>query len=188
MVIASYANNLDLPAIPVDDFSKLILAGTGSFKGPLGLDILSVLGLEIVTQLEEASSEQSLLDPEEEIAKAVRAPIVWILQHILGQLLQIISMGSPSLKQYIFFAAVLAQIRAMESNQCIKRVVYGTLKNGLQECYALLQLSMASMPGNATAGVPAGTAVETTLGLPDPILSQFVLQPAVSFCLQEMSS
>ncbi|KAG2002044.1 hypothetical protein GB937_009809 [Aspergillus fischeri] len=177
MVIASYANSLDLPTIPADDFSKMILAGTGSFKGPLGLDILSVLGVEIVTQLEEESSEQSLLGPEEEMAKATRAPIVRILQHILRQLRQIISFGSPSLKRYIYLSAVLAQIRAMESNQCIKRVVYETVKHGLQECYALLQSSMASMPGSAMAGVPAGTAVETTLGLPDPALSQFALQP-----------
>ncbi|GFF98519.1 C6 zinc finger domain protein [Aspergillus udagawae] len=177
MVIASYANSLDLPTIPADDFSKMILTGTGSFKGPLGLDILSVLGLEIVTQLEEESSEQSLLGPEEEMAKATRAPIIRILQHILRQLREIISFGSPSLKRYIYLSAVLAQIRAMESNQCIKRVVYETVKHSLQECYALLQSSMASMPGSAMAGVPAGTAVETTLGLPDPTLSHFALQP-----------
>ncbi|KAL5045462.1 hypothetical protein BDW71DRAFT_198208 [Aspergillus fruticulosus] len=178
MVIASYANSLDLPASPADDFSKMILAGTGSFKGPLGLDIISVLGLEIVTQLEE-ESEQSLLGPEEEIAKATRAPIVRILEHILSQLLQIISFGSPSLKRYNFLAAILAQIRAMESNQCIKRVVYETVKHGLQECYALLQSSTAaSMPGSAIARVSAGTAVGTTLGLPDPTFTQFTLQPA----------
>ncbi|KAL6230888.1 hypothetical protein BDW75DRAFT_56113 [Aspergillus navahoensis] len=178
MVIASYANSLDLPASPADDFSKMILAGSGSLKGPLGLDIISVLGLEIVTQLEEESYEQSLLGPEEEIAKATRAPIVRILEHILSQLLQIISYGSPSLKRYNFLAAILAQIRAMESNQCIKRVVYETVRHGLQECYALLQSSMASIPGSAIAGVPAGTAVETTLDLPDPTFSQFALQPA----------
>ncbi|KAL4738619.1 hypothetical protein BDV11DRAFT_131445 [Aspergillus similis] len=177
MVIASYADSLNLPATPADDFSKMILAGTGSFKGPLGLDIISVLGLEIVTQLEDESSE-SLLGPGEEIAKATRAPIVRILEHILSQLLQIISLGSPSLKRYNFLAAILAQIRAMESNQCIKRVVYQTVKQGLQECYALLQSTMARMPGNAMAGVPAGTANETTLGLPDSTFTQFALQPA----------
>ncbi|KAL3428982.1 hypothetical protein BDV09DRAFT_59116 [Aspergillus tetrazonus] len=178
MVIASYADSLNLPAIPADDFSKMILAGTGSFKGPLGLDIISVLGLEIVTQLEDESSEQSLLGPGEEIAKATRAPIVRILEHILSQLLQIISLGSPNMKSYNFLAAILAQIRAMESNQCIKRVVYETVKQGLHECYALLRSTMASIPGNAMAGELASTAVEATLGLPDPNLTQFALQPA----------
>ncbi|KAL4750507.1 hypothetical protein BDW72DRAFT_175805 [Aspergillus terricola var. indicus] len=178
MAIASYADSLNLPAIPADDFSKMILAGTGSFKGPLGLDIISILGLEIVTQLEDESSEQSFLGLGEEIAKATRAPIVRILEHILSQLLQIISLGSPSLKRYNFLAAILAQIRAMESNQCIKRVVYETVKQGLQECYTLLQSIMANFPGNAFAGVPVGTAVETTLGLPDPTFTQFSLQPA----------
>jgi hypothetical protein len=187
MVIASYADNLNLPAIPADEFSKMILAGTGSFKGPLGLDIISVLGLEIVTQLEDESSEQSLLGPGEEIAKATRAPIVRILEHILSQLLQIISLGSPNLKSYNFLAAILAQIRAMESNQCVKRDVYETVKQGLQECYALLQSIMARMPGNAMAGEPDGTAVESTLGLPDPNFTQFPLQPAVSFLLSGMS-
>ncbi|KAL4975596.1 hypothetical protein BDW66DRAFT_160388 [Aspergillus desertorum] len=177
MVIASYANRLDLPAIPADDFSKMILTGTGSFKGPLGLDIISVLGLEVVTQLEEEYSEQSLLGPEEEIAKASRAPIVRILKHILSQLLQVISFGSPSLKRYNFLAAILAQIRAMESNQCIKRVVYETVKHSLQECYALLQSSMAGIPGSAMAGVQADAAVDTNISLPDPTFTQFAPQP-----------
>jgi hypothetical protein len=187
MVIASYADSLNLPAIPADDFSKMILAGTGSFKGPLGLDIISVLGLEIVTQLEDESSEQSLLGPGEEIAKATRAPIVRILEHILTQLLQIISLGSPNMKSYNFLAAILAQIRAMESNQCIKRVVYETVKQGLHECYALLRSTMASIPGNAMAGEPASTAVEATLGLPDPNLTQFALQPVVRFLFRGMN-
>ncbi|KAE8373111.1 hypothetical protein BDV26DRAFT_285391 [Aspergillus bertholletiae] len=156
MAIASYANSLDLPATLADDFSKMILAGTGSFKGPLGLDIHS------------ESSGLSLLGPEDEMAKTARAPIVRILQHILSQLHQIISFGSPSLKQYIFLAAVLAQIRAMESNQCIKRV-----------CYALLQSSIASIPS---------TAVETNLGLSDPTLSRFALQPAESIFNFDLAS
>ncbi|KAL4805124.1 hypothetical protein BDV18DRAFT_161521 [Aspergillus unguis] len=164
MAIASHANSLDLPTIPTDDFSKLILAGTGTFKGPLGLDILSVLSLEVVTQLEESSSGQSLLGPEEEMAKATRAPVLRILRHILDQLRQTISLGSPSLKRYIYLSAVLAQIRAMEANQCVKRVVYETVKHALQECYALLQSNMA---------------FETPLGLPDPTLSEFNSQPDV---------
>ncbi|KAL4903198.1 hypothetical protein BDW74DRAFT_186509 [Aspergillus multicolor] len=177
MVIASFAYNLNLPSNPLDDFSRMTLVATGSFKGPLGLDIVSVLGLEVVTQLEEESSAQSLLGPEDEIAKVARAPIIQALEHILSQLLQIISFGSPSLKRYNFLAAILAQIRAMESNQCVKRVVYETVKSGLQECYSLLQASTAGLTGSAIAGMPNGTAIETTLGLPDPTLGEFGFQP-----------
>ncbi|RDW79247.1 C6 zinc finger protein [Aspergillus mulundensis] len=185
MAIASYAYNLDLPSNPLDDFSRMTLVATGSFKGPLGLDIISVLGLEVVTQLEEESSVESLLGPEDEIAKVARTPIIRTLEHILNQLLQIISFGSPSLKRYNFLAAILAQIRAMESNQCVKRVVYETVKSGLQECYALLQSSTAGLTGSTIPGMPNGTAVENTLGLPDPTLAEFGFQPVVGLPVEE---
>ncbi|PKY01702.1 C6 zinc finger domain protein [Aspergillus campestris IBT 28561] len=174
MVIASYANDLCLPSGPLDDFSNLILVGSGSFKGPLALDIISALGLELVTQLEEESSPQSLFSgSENELAKATRAPVVRILEHILDQLLQIISLGSPNLKRYNFLAAILAQLRAMQSNQCVKRVVYETVTHGIQECYGMLQSMMAGIPQTPTAEVPIGMAAPAAPGLPDPTSTQF---------------
>lgn len=182
MAIAFYANDLHLPSSALDDFSKLTLVGAGSFKGPLALDIVSALGLELVTQLEEESSAQSLfVGLGNELAKAARAPVVQILEHILAQLLQIISLGSPNLKRYNFLAAILAQIRAMQSNQCVKRVVYETVTHGLQECYVMLQSMMAGMPQTPIADVPIGTATPTIPGLSDPTSTQFGFQPTVCF-------
>ncbi|KAE8153450.1 hypothetical protein BDV25DRAFT_168906 [Aspergillus avenaceus] len=188
MVIASYADDLNLPSNELDYLSRLTIVGRGSFKGPLGLDIISVLGLEIVTQLEEDASErQQSVNPKpgplEELAKASRAPLVHSLEHILGQLLQIIALGSPSTKRYNFLAAILGQIRAMESGQCIKRVIYESVKQSLKECYSLMQdhaerAPRGSMPDPSAASVPH---------LADPTLSSLdMLDPGFDFDLQSL--
>ncbi|GFF57403.1 activator of stress genes 1 [Aspergillus udagawae] len=50
IVVASYADHLNLPSDTLDDTSHLAIVGRGSFKGALSLDVITSLGLEIVTQ------------------------------------------------------------------------------------------------------------------------------------------
>lgn len=149
MIIATYAERLRLPADSLDDLSKLMVMSTGSFRGPLSLDIISVLGLEVVSQLEETGSGPSsasvgldhtlVLDPLAELARGQRAPIIRLLEHINEQLLQIIKLGHPTLKRYIFLAGILSQIYAMERGQPILSTVLNTAKDSLKECYDVLQ-------------------------------------------------
>ncbi|RJE27028.1 Transcription factor [Aspergillus sclerotialis] len=147
MVIASFADNLNLPNYELDDISRLIMIGKGPFKGPLSLDIISVIGLEIVTQLEEESPTQlstnTMPDRLDELTKANREPLISKLKHLLEQLRQIIVMGCPSFKRYGVLSAMLGQISAMGSGQSIKQVIYDTLTTGLKECCNLLKESTA---------------------------------------------
>lgn len=173
MVIASYADNLNLPRCELDDLSRLIMIGKGPFKGPLSLDIISALGLEIITQLEEeppaqSSTHQAPDQLDELVARANRAPVISKLEHILNQLHQIIELGCPSFKRYGVLAAMLGQIRAMQSGQCVKEVVYDTLKQGLKECYTSLEASTARGPVQALMNETSASIAQNPpdLGLP----------------------
>lgn len=189
MVIASYANSLNLPSDDaLDDLSRLAVFGAGSFRGPLSLDVITVLGLEIITQFEEEASTRAsnssqviVNDSLDEIAKANRVPLIRSLEHILDQLLQIIALGIPSLKRYNFLSAMLSQIRAMESSRCVRQAVYETVKESVKKCYSLLQASYAigtpqdsveSLTSPAAAGVSSGFNfglwVSFVLGYPCP--------------------
>ena len=145
MVIASYADNLNLPNYQLDDISRLIMVGKGAFKGPLSLDILSVIGLEIITQLEEEAPTQpstnTVPDRQDELARNNRKPLIAKLEHLLEQLRQIIATGCPSLKRYAILSAILGQIRAFESGKCVKQAIYDTLINGGKEYHKLLEES-----------------------------------------------
>ncbi|OXN27035.1 hypothetical protein CDV57_04237 [Aspergillus fumigatus] len=151
IVIASYAEHLNLPSDTLDDISHLTIVGRGSFKGALSFDVITSLGLEIITQLEEEASTRSvgtsapiIADPLDKMAKAHREPLIRSLEHIQEQLLQIIALGQPSLKRYNFLSAILSQIRAMESGQPIQPAIYETVKESLRKSYSLLQASHAA--------------------------------------------
>ncbi|KAL6713043.1 hypothetical protein ACLMJK_009439 [Lecanora helva] len=153
MVIASYAYNLTLPAEDLDDLSRLLMVIRGPLNGPLSLEVITMLGLELVTQLEEAGSGPSTtVDPAEKLARANRAPILGVLEHIRRQLLQIIAFGSPSLKRYGYVSAMLAQIYAMEKGQSSFQAVRASVKESMATVLPLLEATMAaSSPRDSVA-------------------------------------
>jgi hypothetical protein len=180
VVVASYADHLNLPSDTLDDISHLTIVGRGSFKGALSFDVITSLGLEIVTQLEEeactrpvGSSAPFIADSLDKMAKAHRAPLIRSLEHIQEQLLQIIALGQPSLKRYNFLSAILSQIRAMESGRPIQPAIYETVKESIRKSYSLLQASHASSP--------AQDSVESlNMGTDSPL--GFDLDALVSIC------
>lgn len=147
MVIGSYANNmsLNLPSSPLDDLSRLFKVGRGVFKGPLSLDVIMVLGLEVVTQLEEEGPQHVAPDLLDEFNKAGRAPLIRTLELISDQLLQIIAQGSASTKRYLLASAYLSQIRAMETGQNVKMAVYKDAVERVKKCHSLLQEQVAQL-------------------------------------------
>lgn len=190
VVVASYADHLSLPSDTLDDLSHLTIVGRGSFKGALSFDVITSLGLEIITQLEEeastrpfGSSPPFVADYLDEMAKAHRASLVRSLEHIQEQLLQIIALGNPSLKRYNFLSAILSQIRAMESGQPIQPAIYETVKESLKRCYSLLQVShAANSPQESVESLTTGPdslpdfdvdALDPALGLEIPSLLFF---------------
>lgn len=73
------------------------------------------------------------------MARAQRKPIMRTLDHLREQLLQIIKLGHPHLKRYIFLAGVISQIRAMETGQSVQPAVVRAAQESLRICYTALQ-------------------------------------------------
>lgn len=172
-VIGSYSGTIDLDIEneSLDDLSRLYMAGRGVFKGALSLDVILVLALEVITQLEEEGPHQSVPDPLDEINKASRIPLIRILDRISDQLLQIISMGSPSLKRYLMLSAYLSQIRAMESGQNVKQAVYEALVESMKKCRSLLesQARLVASPHGGTIDGGIADAAPASFHPLDPV-------------------
>ena len=142
MVVASYAWKLILPSKPSHDVARLFMNAKGPMSGPLSLDIITILGLELLTQLEE--EEVTGAAAANEFAKANRAPIFQVLEHIQEQLLQIIAHGSPSMKRYGYITAILAQMHAMENHdEDVLQAVIDAVKKSMIQKRPLLESTIA---------------------------------------------
>ncbi|OJJ59267.1 hypothetical protein ASPSYDRAFT_105414, partial [Aspergillus sydowii CBS 593.65] len=148
-VIVSYADTSQLPLqTPVDDFLRLCLSGKGSFKGPLSLDVISVLCLEIVTQLEEELPSE-LPGPDGDsldiLVDGNRDRLIQTLEQIKNHLFHTIASGTPSMKRFGLLSAVLGQIRAMQTGQDVKSAVYEAATQSFKDCLSALQMSTAQL-------------------------------------------
>ncbi|KAI0533784.1 hypothetical protein GGR58DRAFT_95598 [Xylaria digitata] len=152
LIMASHTEAMDLPDGPLDDFSYCCISGSGMFKGALGQDVILGVSLEIVTQLEEEGLSDprracAWTDPLALLARGYRKPLVQYLRHVREQWKQVILLGRPSLKQYLFGSCIIAQIEAMEAGRDVKAAILETIRRCLRECTAFLRESPAY--GNA---------------------------------------
>lgn len=122
LVMASYGDvptDSDVDGTSHRDFQRLSLSGAGLFKGYLSLDVMLVIGFEIITQLEgevvsqPAGSDSIPLDAVDQMAQAARVPLVQVLEKLMDHLYQGLAAGIPSMKRYCLLSGVLAQIRAL---------------------------------------------------------------------------
>ncbi|KAH8700842.1 hypothetical protein BGW36DRAFT_137076 [Talaromyces proteolyticus] len=147
IVMASYTEKLDEASEDSIDLSRLTFAGNISFKGPLCMDVISVLGFEILMQIEEGDSLGTIKTPTsqtgndilDELATATRAPLLKCLMRIKDQLEQTFTFGIPSLKRYTYAAAILSLIRTMENGLPLKPTIYEDATASLKTCVALLK-------------------------------------------------
>ncbi|KAI1121862.1 hypothetical protein F5Y10DRAFT_92128 [Nemania abortiva] len=149
LIMASHTETMDLQAGRLDDFSSCCVAGSGMFKGAMGQDIILGVSLEIVTQLEEEglddprNAHAPRTDPLAVLARSHRLPFLRYLEHVQAQWRQVIRLGRPSLKQYLFVSCILSQIEAMEAGRDVKAAILDTIRRVLRECTLLLRESPA---------------------------------------------
>lgn len=163
MIMASHTDELGLPSKALDEFSSLLIHGSGYLRGGLSLDAIMTLIYELNTQQQEDGSVQGpdSYNPARELASAAREPIVRRLEHIREQLSQIITLGSSSLKRFIVISAALAQIRALETSGDVKAAFYTAVREAMQRCTKLLQAYLAREPDQAA------NSVDIVASLPD---------------------
>lgn len=161
LIMASYTEGIDLASpAALDDFSYCSIAGCGMFKAALGQDVILAISLEIITELEEEQRcnvdspvPDSRTDPLALLARKQREPLMQYLRHVQEQWKQVIVLGRPSLKQYLFLSCILAQIEAMEAGHDGRAAILETIRRKLHECAALLR----EAPAYADAGEIAWT-------------------------------
>ncbi|KAL2860973.1 Zn(II)2Cys6 transcription factor [Aspergillus lucknowensis] len=170
--IASHADSLHLPSHVFDDISRLFISGKGSFKGPLSLDVIATLGLEIVTQIDEECLPERDGGLVDRLAGTSRDGLIHTLEHILDQLFHIIALGTPSMKRFGLLAAVLGEIRAMKAGLDVTRTVYEAVTQAFKDCHSTLQQS-AMKKTEAVDGLAPGANVPGEFDLPDPSLLGF---------------
>jgi hypothetical protein len=161
MIIASYSQSMRLPAEPSDDMSRFLTTVKGPTNGALSLDVITMLGLELLTQLEEEQgSDDNPPDAAQSLARAARAPIFQVLEHICEQLVQIISLGSASLKRYGYVSTMLSQLRAMENGNDVLQAVFSSLLAGGRTKRPALEAAIAaSRPKDTVASLTTREAV-----------------------------
>ncbi|KAK3679527.1 hypothetical protein LTR78_001088 [Recurvomyces mirabilis] len=150
MILATYAKSLNLPTMPSDDLPRYLLNVKGPSNVPLSLDVMTMLGLEILTQLQEEAEidcTAEVSDATRILAKAARVPIFEVLEHIKTQLHQIIALGSASLKRYGYLSAMLAQLHAMEDGEDVTKAVINSIRESGANKKPLLQATMARSRG-----------------------------------------
>ena len=176
LVMASYA---DAPSDSEDDsnahrdFQRLSLSGAGLFKGYLSLDVMVIIGLELITQLEDETASQPAglnsfpIDAVDQLAQVARVPLVQALEKMMNHLYQGLAAGIPSMKRYCLIGGVLAQIKAVPRGE---KAEWAHIREAFMEtmltCRELLQHYISrenhfavddGMPGTAADGVNGWT-------------------------------
>ncbi|KAJ6176602.1 hypothetical protein N7485_003516 [Penicillium canescens] len=128
------------------DFFRLCLSGAGLFKGYLSPDVIVVIGLELITQIEEETSRQPTvpsavtLDAVNKMAQAARAPLLEALERISDHLYQSIAAGIPSMKRYCLLRGIIAQVKAAHHDeQSIHAAIRQAFLDSMETCRGFLQ-------------------------------------------------
>ncbi|KAJ5980286.1 hypothetical protein N7481_007584 [Penicillium waksmanii] len=175
LVTASYG---DAPSDPFDneiphrDFQRLSFSGAGLFKGYLSLDVMVVIGLEIITQMEDEVASQPVgssslpFDSVDQMAEAARAPLVQALEKLMDHLYQGLAAGIPSMKRYCLLGGILAQVRSVPRGQ---KAEVSHIREAFMEtmltCRTLLQQHITGESQvSAEDGMPSLTPVDGMAG------------------------
>ncbi|GKZ21258.1 hypothetical protein AbraIFM66951_011651 [Aspergillus brasiliensis] len=193
LTVASFAPTTTThPPIPLHDdvddndtyFPLLTMTARGPLRGPLNLDIICTLALELITQIEEEEPpNNNRKNPLNTLTSTIRAPILQTLENLSLQSANVLRLHgkSPALKRYIISEALVAQIRALEDtggegdgDGGVQGVVYeavrGCLRVGLGMLRGMLkekekekdgdvdgELRMLVTPDSAVAAAAGGT-------------------------------
>lgn len=164
LILASYAGSLtpdlDADQSPNRDLQRLILSGTGIFKGCLSLDVIIVISLELITQLEdEATTLPTGPAPPspnavDQMTQNARIPLIQALERIKDHLYQGLAAGIPSMKRYCLLTGVLAQVHAVpQGEQAEWTHIREAFMDSMKTCRKLLQQHITNgPPGHVTDG------------------------------------
>jgi hypothetical protein len=173
LILASYTESptpdMDADQSPYRDFQRLILSGTGIFKGCLSLDVIIVISLELITQLEDEATTiptgpiPSIPNTVDKMTQSARTPLIQALERIKDHLYQGLAAGIPSMKRYCLLTGVLAQVQAVpQGEQAEWTHIREAFMDSMRTCRKLLQ---QHIPNGPPAQVTDGTLLTPSDGV-----------------------
>jgi hypothetical protein len=119
-----------------DDYSRLKLLGGGPFRDvPLHATI--VVGLELLNQFEEGSSSFAFV-PSTQTRKVFQQMIEDHVELTFERL----RAGETNVKGHALFSAILAQVKAIQSNKSVENSILTASIQSLKNCYRLLRSTL----------------------------------------------
>lgn len=185
MIMASYADEMNLPSPGLDDFSSMMVHGSGHLRGSLTLDVIITLVYELNTQFQEEGASQGPIpgDPAHEAARMAREPIVRRLEHIRKQLCEIIRLGLPTTKRFVMTSALLAQVKALETGDNVRSASVDAVKESTQICTESLEPFLANDEGQAqrATAIPPAEFEEFDFDFGDMVCHSQVCRSAILY-------
>ncbi|KAJ3498042.1 hypothetical protein NLG97_g1430 [Lecanicillium saksenae] len=152
MVVASYSSHTASPDIHLRRLSQLFLRTTGTMRAPLSLEIITMLGLELRTQISEDDSGGR--GPAGELAQAAREPIFTALMRIRDELLRRIERGIPQCKAFGLTLFIIEDLRNMERRGAVPFALSETVKENIEKAQQYMEATMQRL--SATSDLGAG--------------------------------
>jgi hypothetical protein len=144
MVLLSHLGTLEASSGRVQEFDRLTILSTGTFKGAISLDAIMTVCLEVLSHIYEERGERGADHGANPVvvtmARASRTFMIQTLEHVQKQLEGLVASGDPSLKRYVFLNTTLTQIHALDTDQPPEPMIREALKSSLKSCQAMLQL------------------------------------------------
>lgn len=124
-----------------DDYSRLKLLGGGPFRDvPLHATI--VIGLELLNQLEEGSSSFAFSSSTQ-----TRKGLQQSIEDYVELTFERVRAGETNVKGHALFSAVLAQVKAIQSNKPVEKPILIASIQALKNCYRLLRSTLEDGSG-----------------------------------------
>lgn len=115
------------------DYHHLELLGAGLFRN-IPLQATIIICSEIFSQIQEDDSQ-----PYTAVSNSLRRGLEGILRDYKQLLLSRIEAGETSVKGYVMFSALLAQIKAMQEGGSVEQEIQNAMMESLELCCALLR-------------------------------------------------
>lgn len=153
LVMESYGKASSNEDLDASLFNRFCQRTTGCLMGPLSLDVITMLALELMSQLE--SNPRLPNDPEEEMSKKSRDRIFDALASIADRLRERIDAGGPRLKAYGLTMTIISQFRAMERGENQQLAIGKAIFDHMDGLRSSLQKTLDTLSQSEIQGVTA---------------------------------
>jgi hypothetical protein len=140
-----------------DDYSRLKLLGGGPFRDvPLHATI--VVGLGLLNQFEEGSSSFAFVSSTQ-----TRKVFQQMIEDHVELTFERLRAGETNVKGHALFSAILAQVKAIQSNKSVENSILAASIQSLKNCYRLLRSTLGEGPTKNNAALISPPLIDNSI-------------------------